>query len=307
MRRLMLRGLLAALAFLASRLCPAADLKDADVQRIRAAVPDRAPVKPKRPREVLLYSHCNGFTHGGAIAAAKVAFPEMGRKTGAFEVVVSDDLANFEADRLRAFDAVILSNTTGELFMPRRPRRGKKASPSPADAIARGERLRRNFMEWVKSGRGVMGIHAATDCSYTWREYGEMMGGYFTGHPWHMLVHIKNDDPDHPINAPFGGKGFQITDEIYQFNRGVYSRRRQRVLLSLDVGEGKTPNRGKRADADYAISWLKTHGKGRIFYCSLGHRTEVFMNRRVLAHYLAGLQYALGDLEADATPRPLPK
>jgi len=42
--------------------------------------------------------------------------------------------------------------------------------------------------------------------------------------------------------------------------------------------------------------------KGRTFYCSLGHRDEIFYNPTILKHYLAGLQYVLGDLEVDATP-----
>ncbi len=279
-----------------SHLCPAASLKQADIQKIQDAVPDTAPAKPKEPRKVLLYGHCGGFVHGGAIEAAKIAFPEIGTKTGAFTVVVSDDLANFEKDAIKQFDAIILSNTTGDLL---KPSKGQKPSTSST------EQLRANLMAWVKSGKGIMGIHAATDCSYKWKEYGDMMGGYFTGHPWNMNVHIKNDDPTHPVTAPFTGKGFQIRDEIYQFNRGVYSRDKQRVLLSLDVAEGKTPRKGQRADNDYGISWLKTHGKGRVFYCALGHHQGIFMNRQVLEHYLAGLQWALGDLKADATPVPL--
>ena len=244
MQRAFLLTLGAVIAFVGA--VEAAGMSDADVEKIMAAVPGEAPAKPKTARKVLLYGHCNGFVHGGAIEAAKVAFPAIAKKTKAFEVVVSDDLENFNAGVLSTFDAVILSNTTGDLFIP-------KGSKSEADK-ARAERLRENFMDWVKRGGGVMGIHAATDCSYGWKEYGEMMGGYFTGHPWNQLVQIKNDAPDHPVNAGFEGQGFEIKDEIYQFNRGVYSRDKQRVLLSLDVSEGKTPNKGQREDKDYARS-----------------------------------------------------
>lgn len=280
----------------------AQDLKPGDEKKIAEAVeqvPEDAAAKPAGKRKVLLYSHCNGFNHRGAIAAAKVAFPLLGKRTGAFEVVVSDDLDHFEADNLAEFDAVILSNTTGELFMP------KKGGEGAEEAKKRGERLRENFMKFVKSGKGVMGIHAATDCSYKWEEYGEMMGGYFTGHPWNMNVGIKIDDPKSPINKAFDGEGFMIKDEIYQFARGVYDRSKQRVLLSLDMEE--TPNKGKREDQDYGISWIKSHGKGRVFYCALGHHQGIFMEPKVLQHYLAGLQYAIGDLKADATPVPLKK
>ena len=65
-----------------------------------------------------------------------------------------------------------------------------------------------------------------------------------------------------------------------------------------DTGKGKY---GK--DGLYPISWCDEYGEGRIFYCSLGHRDEIFWNPVVLQHYLAGIQFALGDLEADATPK----
>ena len=61
------------------------------------------------------------------------------------------------------------------------------------------------------------------------------------------------------------------------------------------------PNVG-RTDGDNAISWIKRFGEGRVFYCSLGHNQEVYWNKAVLQHYLAGIQWALGDLKADETP-----
>ena len=63
------------------------------------------------------------------------------------------------------------------------------------------------------------------------------------------------------------------------------------------------PDPGKRKDGDYVISWVRPYGKGRVFYCSLGHEPSSYYNPHVLRHYLAGIQFALGDLEADATPR----
>jgi len=307
-------------------------LKEEEIKRITDAMPDKPVVKPAKPRKVLVYSKCTGFYHG-SIPYGNKAFEIMGQKTGAFEAVVSDDLSNFEPDKLKTFDAIILNNCTGELLMGKAPRRPRKPDPKrikdPArlkqaearynEALARweeevrkqkaqpdrGAQLRKSLMAWIKSGKGVIGTHAATDCSYRWKEYGQMIGGYFAGHPWHQEVPLKNDDPANPINAVFGGKDFLVKDEIYQFNRGIYSRQRQRVLLSLDMS--KLKKKGGRKDHDYAVSWVKTHGKGRVFYCSLGHRNEIFWNPVVLRHYLAGIQWALGDLTGvDTAPNPLP-
>jgi hypothetical protein len=58
---------------------------------------------------------------------------------------------------------------------------------------------------------------------------------------------------------------------------------------------------------DLAMSWIRTHGQGRVFYSSFGHNPRMFWDGRILRHFLAGIQYALGDLQADDTPRPLPQ
>ena len=82
-----------------------------------------------------------------------------------------------------------------------------------------------------------------------------------------------------------------------------------RVLLSLDpiatdMMQGRCFGRCLRDDNDYPVAWIRQHGKGRVFYTSLGHNPDLFWDPRMLAMFLAGTQYALGDLEADATPRP---
>ena len=264
---------------------------------------------PAKARKVLIYSHCNGFNHSSGIEAAKIAFPEIGKKTGAFECVVSDDLANFEADKIQQFDAIIFSNTTGELFT------GKAFDqcaqrPAKEDEAKTTERLRKNLADFVKGGRGIMGIHSATDCSYGWREWGEMIGGYFIGHPW-GTIWVTNDDPNSPINAAFQGQGFQISDEIYTYGPSrvlkwdAYGRDVNRVLLSVDMEKSKIA-KGPRADNDHGLSWIKTYGHGRTFYCAFGHDQRAFVNPAVLRHMLAGLQFVLGDLRADAAPKPRP-
>ena len=168
-------------------------------------------------------------------------------------------------------------------------------------------------MDFVKGGKGFIGIHAASDNFPTWPEAVEMIGGQFNGHPWTGggTWAVKVDDPDHVLNKSFGGKGFLIKDEIYQI-KGPYSRDTHRVLLSMDMSNARNlgPLKGKKAgeawsgrkDNDHAISWIKRYGDGRVFYCSLGHNKEIYWNPAVLAHYLAGIQWALGDLQADDTP-----
>jgi len=252
-----------------------------ELERIRQAAPEAAPVKPTQPRQLLVYTGCKGFVHS-AIPYATAALEILGEKTGAFSVSTTDDVQVFQPDRLNKYDGVCFNNTTGELF------------EDPA--------LKASLLEFVRQGKGVIGLHAATDCFYQWPEFGELMGGYFAGHPWNETVTVKLDEPGHPLVKMFGGQPFAVADEIYQFKE-PYSRQRLRVLLSLDIAKTDMTKPGiARQDGDFAVSWVRNYGLGRVFYCSLGHRHEVFWNRPVLEHYLAGIQFALGDLSADALP-----
>ena len=131
-----------------------------------------------------------------------------------------------------------------------------------------------------------------------------MMGGAFAGHPWHTEVPVRILDAKHPLNKVFQGKGFTVTDEIYQFRPDTAQATQRRMLLSL-APDWDQLSKGNRPDGFYPISWISQYGKGRTFYCSLGHRDEIYSNPAVLEHYLAGIQYALGDLAADASPEPV--
>ncbi len=262
-----------------------------EVQKIERALPRRATIRTSEPRKLLIFWRCEGFFHS-SIPVVNKALKLMGEKTGAYDVVITDDYSVFTAQKLRQFDAVCLNNTTGLKFDP-------KENPGRCKAL----------MDFVKSGKGIVGVHAATDNFNQWPEGREMMGGKFTGHPWGGggTWAIKIDEPDHPLMRAFRGKGFKINDEIYRTDPPLYSRDKQRVLMSLDVSDPTTRNaKGfKPTDTDTGISWVKTLGKGRVFYCSLGHNDHIFWNRAILRHYLDGIQFAFGDYKVDTKPKPI--
>lgn len=274
-----------------------------DIEKISAALPEKAPATPKQPRKLLIYTRATGFVHSSIPVGAKT-FELMGQKTGAFTVAIADDPDVFMPDSLKAYDAVLMLSTTGSLFVPKGAKENMLYDPKAKDLpedVRHAKELRESLVSFVKSGKGLMGIHAATDSSYNWKEYGLMMGGYFNSHPWGKIT-LYIDDPKSPINACFEGKPFEISDEIYRFKE-PYSRERLHVLTSIDVEASKlSTGLEARQDHDYGVSWLNKYGDGRVFYCSLGHREETYMNATVLKHYLAGLQFAFGDLEADASP-----
>ena len=262
-------------------------VKPERIAKIVEALPDKAPAKPKKARKVLVFSKTAGFRHG-SIETGVESMKQLGEATGAFEVVATEDDSIFEPDSLKQFDAVIMLNTTGEIFKSKEE--------------GREDRLKKSLVDFVKGGKGLVGMHSATDTYKKWKDYNDMMGGAFAGHPWHEKVRLKNLDPKHPLNAAFDGESFEVTDEIYQFREDTAKPGDRRMLLALS-GEVENLGKGKFGkDGLYPISWCDQYGEGRVFYCSLGHRDEIFWNPTVLKHYLAGIQFATGDLDADATP-----
>jgi type 1 glutamine amidotransferase len=272
------------------------------IEKIAAATPDKPYAKPLKARKMLVFSKTNGFRHE-SIATGKLALEELGRKTGAFEAVVSDDLANFEAANLKQFDAVCFLSTTQNVFAPHPNELKTMSDEAKAAALKREAELKDSLMNFLKSGGGFVGIHAATDSCYEWPEYGKMLGGYFNGHPWgaKQMVSIKVEpgQEKHPLVAMFEGKNVEFPEEIYQFKE-PYDSKAVHMLLRLDTEKTDMTVKGiKRTDNDFGVSWARHWDKGRIFYSSLGHNHEIYWHEKVVRHYLAGIQWALGDYQVE--------
>lgn len=282
---------------------PAFGQKKLDQKRVDAidqAMPAKAAAKPKQPRKLLIYTRANGFVHS-SIPYGAYAVKQLGEKTGAFTGVISDDPEQFSPQNLKQYDAVCLVNTTGDWLQDKAAM--KAASGDEKKKLqAREEELKQSLLSWLEAGGGLAGFHAASDSYYRWPEFGKIIGGYFAGHPWHEKVMIKVEDKSHRLTDTFDETGdFFITDEIYQF-KDPYARDNLRILLTLDLERSPTNKKGNRQDNDYAVAWVNTHGKGRVFYSSLGHREEIYYNPQMLKFYLDGLQFVMGDIDAATTP-----
>src|SRR5271165_1089043 len=259
MRRVVMRAVMAVFAgALVALAGDSAFGQDQLIEKVQKALPDKAPAQPKQPRKLLVFSKTAGFRHDSIPIGIK-ALTMLGDKTGAFTVVATEDPAYFEPEKLKNFDAVLMLNTTMECL---RPKTGDKAADE-----AREEVYKKSLVDFVASGKGLAGVHAATDTYHNWKEYNKMIGGTFDGHPWHKDVPIKNLDPKNPINAAFYGKDFDIADEIYQFRADTAQPSERRMLLSLDTAKMDV-SAGKRKDGLYPISWIGSYGKGKTFYCS---------------------------------------
>lgn len=212
-------------------------------------------------------------------ALVEKTFAEMGKKTGLFDVVCSQDSrAELTGDNLKKFDAVWFY-TTGEL------------------PISDGQKA--DLLGFVRAGKGFGGSHSAADTFYKWREYGELIGAYFAGHPsGYQQIRVLVEDNNHPATRHLG-KEFAIKDEIYQYRdpkgaKGLTIR----PLMRIDM---KSTKNLWRKDENNPLAWSKDYGKGRVFYTALGHAEHVWADPRYQQHVLGALRY-LFRVE-DAGPR----
>jgi type 1 glutamine amidotransferase len=148
---------------------------------------------------------------------------------------------------------------------------------------------------------------AASAALQQWPEFNTLIGGFFKFH-WGdpQLITTKIDDPKSPLTAMFHGEEFEIKDETYTFAQDSFSRKNVHVLTSIDYDKMSDVDKGKennpRTDKDYALSYIRKEGKGRVFYEGHGHSARVYAMTPMLEHIRAGIQYTLGDLKADDSP-----
>jgi hypothetical protein len=153
-------------------------------------------------------------------------------------------------------------------------------------------------------GKGFLGGHSAADTFYKWPEYGEMIGAYFDLHPWNKEVVVDMEDRVFPATAHFPPK-VTFKDEIYQFKD--YSRDKVRVLASIDVSSVDLKAKMvKRTDNDFAMLWVKTYGKGRVFFNALGHEDQIYERADFQKLMIESAKWVMGMTQGDATPRPKP-
>lgn len=272
---------------------------------MRATMPARARVQAEEPRKLLVFSRSWGYKHTARPYGAK-AIEIMGCQTGAFEAVLAEeDDSLFEPENLKQFDAVVLNNTNEEIFLPEDF--AKLPEARQAKARHRDEMLKRSLADFIRAGGGLAVIHAGVASFRDWPEFGDIIGARFDNHPWGSgsTVVLRIEEPGHPLTMAFKEPFFIVTDEIYQVT-APYSRENLRVLVSVDPERTRTTPAQKelihRQDRDFTMTWVKSYGKGRVFYCALGHEHGLFWNPIVLQHYLDGIQFVLGDLKADPTP-----
>jgi uncharacterized protein len=190
----------------------------------------------------------------------------------------------FEPDKIGQWD-VFVFQTTGDLTTPGTD----KQPPMSAEGKAA-------FLKAIEDGKGFVGFHCATDTFNTRPEvdpYTKMIGAQFAGHGAQQKV--KLDVPD--LTFP-GAKALTGTFEL---NDEWYAQKNWADDLHVIIAHDTATMTGKDYETrhNYPETWARKHGKGRVFYCSMGHREDVWSNPLFQGLAVGGLLWAAGLVDAE--------
>jgi len=260
------------------------------------------------PKKVLFFSKSSGFQHDvikktdDQPSFVEKALKELGDKNN-IEFTCTKDGTIFTPDKIAQFDAFFFY-TTGDLtesgtdHFPPMSKEGKAA-----------------FLDAIRNGKGFIGSHCASDTFHSHSsgpgyqndgdnadDYIKMVGGEFIAHggnphyqPGHMIV-VDKSFPG-MANVP---DDFAPSEEWYSMKN---FQSNLHVLLIQDTSNMVKTGSCKCYDRpNYPATWASAYGKGRVFYTSMGHREEVWNDPIFQQVLLGGLNWALGNVDADVTP-----
>ncbi len=242
-------------------------LYDVDDFELSNSAPDRT------AKRVLVFSRTAGFRHD-SIAVGITALKELGKSSN-ITVDATEEAGQFTTSNLARYDSVVFLSTTGDVL---------NADQQKA------------FENYVATGGGYMGVHAAADTEYDWKFYGGLVGAYFASHPQIQPATVRVEDHSHPSTAHLDDE-WTRTDEWYNYRTNP--RGQARVLATLD----ETTYQGGTMKGDHPIAWCQTYEGGRSFYTGGGHTKESYAEPAFRQHLLGGLRYAAGQVKADCKPQ----
>ena len=238
------------------------------------------PVFSQTRKRVLAWADTlTGYQHD-SISHALATMERIGRESGAFDLYIRTDsqwitkqpvaLPARNAHNLNDFDAIFYFGVGDNL----------------------NDRQKKDLLAFVHDdGKGFVGAHTGDDAFFEWPEFGEMIGGYFDGHPWGVFdAPIIVEDTKFSAMSHLPAQ-FTIKDEIYQHKN--FSRDKVHVLARLDASKlDYTKPNIHRTDRDFAVAWSKMYGKGRVFYATFGHAAETWDDPRIQKLYLQAIKWA---------------
>ncbi|MFI2428131.1 lectin [Streptomyces sp. NPDC018955] len=222
--------------------------------------------------KILVFSRTAGFRHS-SIDEGVTALRDLGAANN-FTVTATEDPAAFTTANLAQYRTVVFLSTTGDVL-------------GPAQQTA--------FEQYLGTGGGYVGIHAAADTEYDWPFYEGLAGALFQSHPAIQPATVEVEDRAHDATAHLAGT-WQRTDEWYNYRTNP--RTTAHVLASLD----ESSYSGGSMSGDHPIAWCKDYAGGRAFYTGGGHTEESYADPAFRRHLLGGIRWAAGTTKADCRP-----
>jgi hypothetical protein len=211
---------------------------------------------------VLVFSKTSGFRHNSISAGLKMMSDLAQERKWILTATENGDL--FTPDFLKTFDAVVFLNPTQEVL---------------------NDLQQKNFEEYMATGKGFVGIHAAADCEYNWAWYGQLNGAFFRTHPPAQTATVIFENTDHPTMVPFKGmENYRTFDEWYSFKENP--RAKVKVLARLDETslDKATLKDDKWKMGDHPLIWYQEIGNSRSYYTVFGHTPEAFQDPKIKEH-----------------------
>jgi uncharacterized protein len=252
--------------------------------------PEGMPRPPQAPR--------SGKEKGDVDGAKAKYEAELKAYEATWPAKAAEALQKLSPANLKNYDAVMFVSTTGDLPLP---------NPQA-------------FVDWVAAGKAFIGVHAAADTFHQtgsfkgFPPYVAMLGGAFQTHGPQVTVECINQDSKHAACAHLPAR-WTVFDEIYQFKD--FTRSQVHGLITLEKLQVNS-DASKQVPGDWPIAWARNHGKGRVFYTSLGHREDVWdpshdggkegrknsaeVAKQFQQHLLGGILWALGLAPGSAGP-----
>jgi uncharacterized protein len=220
---------------------------------------------------VLLFTMTQGYHHQSQLEGV-AALRELGKKHF-FSVDWQEDPAVFKDENLQKFQAIVFLNTTGDIFNPE-----QKAA----------------MERFIKSGKGFVGIHSASDTEYKWEWYTKLVGRSFHIHPVIQTAELQVLDRKFPGLERMPDR-FLWTEEWYEF--GAENTKGLNYVLAVDektfdpkVNWGAKSGEGM--GKFHPIAWYHNYDGGRSFYTALGHTPADYSDAFFLEHVYGGLYWA---------------
>ena len=271
------------------------------IAKIESMVKDQKNVATKVKKKLLIFSLHTGYKHW-TIPHTEAVMNIIAQNSGAFEVTLSKDYTVFNKNKISKYDVIILNNTNSksdrrDLFWDIF---NEDSTLSQKQKIKKAKQMEDNLIQFVKKGKGLVLLHGAIVMQNNSIDFSNMVGGSFDFHPPQQKIHVKLVDPDHPLVSSFEPEGFIHYDEPYFF-KNAYFRYDFRPLLFMELDEIKM-KRERPTDKIKYVSWIKRHGRGRVFYSSPSHNAQSYDNSKLLQFLRNGLLYAAGFIDCDDSP-----